>query len=287
MKTATVADNPTIDSMSVYPNNNNGDQIVSAREHKFNISSNDDIILPMSKTYWQEFYSPDEYTSFESCFLITMNSTTRYRSSTTTSTPISATAAGGTTATTAAATLPTTTESAEPEITNPFADRGGCGDEEPTIFSTKSQTRPQSKTGAQMVKTPASIDGQIPPARPKQQGFTGNGTSMKQRIYEKLQDQLRIDEVEQPLTSYIVGGWYTDGVTKELQEPKLTEDEYRQYEKYVHQFDDLTNWIIEPPSNRIDGSRNSRSWILWISAAAATATVTWFERAEIRSDLYL
>ncbi|KAJ1951970.1 hypothetical protein GGI12_006362 [Dipsacomyces acuminosporus] len=47
-----------------------------------------------------------------------------------------------------------------------------------------------------------------------------------------------------------VGGWITDGVSAPLQEPKVSQTELDEYKKYVHQFDDLSKWIV-PPSRQL------------------------------------
>ncbi|KAJ1664003.1 phosphatidylinositol-3,5-bisphosphate 5-phosphatase [Coemansia sp. RSA 1646] len=48
-------------------------------------------------------------------------------------------------------------------------------------------------------------------------------------------------QVFQPLK---IGGWTTDGIMSTLQEPSVSQPELDEYEKYVHQFDDLKRWIV-------------------------------------------
>ncbi|KAJ1941353.1 phosphatidylinositol-3,5-bisphosphate 5-phosphatase, partial [Linderina pennispora] len=65
----------------------------------------------------------------------------------------------------------------------------------------------------------------------------------RQEIYDKLCAKTVQPQVILPIG---IGGWITDGVSSPLQEPQVSRQELEEYKKYVHQFDDLKKWIVQP-----------------------------------------
>ncbi|KAJ2546703.1 hypothetical protein EV175_005500 [Coemansia sp. RSA 1933] len=63
----------------------------------------------------------------------------------------------------------------------------------------------------------------------------------REEIYLKVCEKEDTPQVFRPLK---IGGWTTDGITSALQEPSVSQAELEEYEKYVHQFDDLSKWIV-------------------------------------------
>ncbi|KAJ1668714.1 phosphatidylinositol-3,5-bisphosphate 5-phosphatase [Coemansia sp. RSA 1646] len=63
----------------------------------------------------------------------------------------------------------------------------------------------------------------------------------EEEIYNRACEKEETPQVFQPLK---IGGWTTDGITSALQEPSVSQPELDEYERYVHQFDDLKRWIV-------------------------------------------
>ncbi|KAJ1919208.1 phosphatidylinositol-3,5-bisphosphate 5-phosphatase [Mycoemilia scoparia] len=75
---------------------------------------------------------------------------------------------------------------------------------------------------------------------PNQLGYEGHSSLSSDSLSGKLGKN----------SAYNVGGWYTDGVTRTLQEPKVSKKDLEGYKKYINQFDDLSSWITDPNYRR-------------------------------------
>ncbi|KAJ2050767.1 phosphatidylinositol-3,5-bisphosphate 5-phosphatase [Coemansia sp. S16] len=158
--------------------------------------------------YWNEYYRPHEYTSLDSLFVGSINSSASLHPSTNTQ-----------------------------NMPSPFADRGNSTSSGNSDQQQQQQRRPNERLRF-MQQEPKWL---------KSEGdeYTDPTTVSRQEIYERVSAKTTAPQVLQPMC---VGGWMTDGVTSPLQEPKVSDAELDEYEKYVHQFDDLKKWIV-PPSN--------------------------------------
>ncbi|KAJ2416337.1 phosphatidylinositol-3,5-bisphosphate 5-phosphatase [Coemansia sp. RSA 2530] len=156
--------------------------------------------------YWNEYYRPHEYTSLESLFVGSINSSASLHPSTN------------------AQNMP-----------SPFADRGNTTS---SGSSDQQQRRQPSERLRYMQQEPKWL-------KSESEEYTDPTTVSRQEIYERVCAKTTAPQILQPMC---VGGWMTDGITSPLQEPKVSEAELDEYEKYVHQFDDLKKWIV-PPSN--------------------------------------
>ncbi|KAJ2156756.1 phosphatidylinositol-3,5-bisphosphate 5-phosphatase [Coemansia sp. RSA 552] len=149
--------------------------------------------------YWNEYYRPHQYTSFDTLFVGSLNSS---------------------------ASLHTGTDIQN--IPSPFADRN-------------SNTRRRSAaSGRQRMRSmqrepkwlKSELDEHQDPTRVS-----------RQEIYERVRAKTTATPAPQSMS---VGGWLTDGISAPLQEPQVGQAEVEEYEKYVHQFDDLQKWIVPP-----------------------------------------
>ncbi|KAJ1668861.1 phosphatidylinositol-3,5-bisphosphate 5-phosphatase [Coemansia sp. RSA 1646] len=145
-------------------------------------------------SYWNEYYRPHEYTSFDNMFMGTLNSSVSLHPST--------------------------------DIQNmpcPFSDRGA---------------RERRAVGSRVRR-----HGQQKPKWLKSEldGYSDPTQVSREEIYNRVCEKEEIPQVFQPLK---IGGWTTDGITSALQEPSVSQPELDEYEKYVHQFDDLKRWIV-------------------------------------------
>ncbi|KAJ2582108.1 phosphatidylinositol-3,5-bisphosphate 5-phosphatase [Coemansia sp. RSA 1836] len=160
--------------------------------------------------YWNEYYRPHEYTSLESLFVGNINSSASLHPSTN------------------AQNMP-----------SPFADRGSATSSGNSDHQQQQQSRrlPNERI-RYMQQEPKWLKSET-------DEYTDPTTVSRQEIYERVCAKTTAPQVLQPMC---VGGWMTDGITSPLQEPKVSDAELDEYEKYVHQFDDLKKWIV-PPSN--------------------------------------
>ncbi|KAJ2468961.1 phosphatidylinositol-3,5-bisphosphate 5-phosphatase, partial [Coemansia sp. RSA 2322] len=170
----------------------------------------------VADSYWNEYYRPQEYTSLDSLFVGSINSS--------------------------ASLHPNTNAQNMP---SPFADRGsnvggggGAGSSSSGDTSGGTNERRQNERLRYMQQEPKWLKSEADEC-------TDPTTVSRQEIYERMCARALAPQVLQPMS---VGGWITDGVTAPLQEPKVSAAELDEYEKYVHQFDDLRKWIV-PPSN--------------------------------------
>ncbi|KAJ2606339.1 phosphatidylinositol-3,5-bisphosphate 5-phosphatase [Coemansia sp. RSA 1285] len=149
--------------------------------------------------YWNEYYRPHEYSSFDSMFIGTLNSSVSLHPGTDIQ-----------------------------KIPSPFSDRGA---RERKSSGTRVRRHGQQK--------PKWLKSEL-------EEYTDPTQVSREEIYNKVCEKEETPQVFQPLK---IGGWTTDGVTSALQEPRVSQTELEEYEKYVHQFDDLKRWIV--PSSDI------------------------------------
>ncbi|KAJ2571833.1 phosphatidylinositol-3,5-bisphosphate 5-phosphatase [Coemansia sp. RSA 1807] len=148
-----------------------------------------------SDGYWNEYYRPHTYTSLDSLFVGSLNSSASLHA-----------------------------EADAQTVPSPFADRGTSAARRGTDNYTYVQREPK------WLKS--ECDEYVDPTRVS-----------RQEIYERVCAKTVVAQTLQPLG---IGGWVTDGVTAPLQEPQVGPAEVSEYEKYVHQFDDLHKWIVPP-----------------------------------------
>ncbi|KAJ2811070.1 phosphatidylinositol-3,5-bisphosphate 5-phosphatase [Coemansia furcata] len=175
--------------------------------------------------YWNEYYRPHEYTSLDSLFVGSINSSASLHPST------------------SAQNMP-----------SPFADRGN-------LTSSGNSDHQQQRRPNERLRYKQQEPKWL---KSESDEYVDPTTVSRQEIYERVCAKTAAPQVLQPLC---VGGWMTDGITSPLQEPKVSDAELDEYEKYVHQFDDLKKWIV-PPSNvlytdyvkaQAENNRNSRT----------------------------
>ncbi|KAJ2685510.1 hypothetical protein H4R19_006796, partial [Coemansia spiralis] len=77
----------------------------------------------------------------------------------------------------------------------------------------------------------------------------------RQKIYEQVCAKTPALPPHPPLG---IGGWITDGISGPLQEPSVSAAELEEYEKCVHQFDDLAKWIVPPTTLLYSGYLKTR-----------------------------
>ncbi|KAJ2741016.1 phosphatidylinositol-3,5-bisphosphate 5-phosphatase [Coemansia sp. BCRC 34301] len=160
--------------------------------------------------YWNEYYRPHQYTSLDSLFVGSINSSASLHPGTNTQ-----------------------------NMPSPFADRGNATSSGNSGNSDQQQTQRQASERIRyMQQEPKWL-------KSESDEYTDPTTVSRQEIYERVCAKTTVPQVLQPMC---VGGWMTDGITSPLQEPKVSDAELDEYEKYVHQFDDLKKWIV-PPSN--------------------------------------
>ncbi|KAJ2066587.1 hypothetical protein GGI08_001793, partial [Coemansia sp. S2] len=197
--------------------------------------------------YWNEYYRPHEYTSLDSLFVGSINSSASLHPSTNTQ-----------------------------NMPSPFADRGNSTSSGNSDQQQQQQRRPNERLRF-MQQEPKWL---------KSEGdeYTDPTTVSRQEIYERVSAKTTAPQVLQPMC---VGGWMTDGVTSPLQEPKVSDAELDEYEKYVHQFDDLKKWIV-PPSNvlysdyvkaQTENSRNNRASMPLTGTASVFGSATGMARS--------
>ncbi|KAJ1904816.1 phosphatidylinositol-3,5-bisphosphate 5-phosphatase, partial [Coemansia sp. IMI 209127] len=145
-------------------------------------------------SYWNEYYRPHEYTTFDDLFMGTLNSSVSLHPNT--------------------------------DIQNmpsPFANR---------------DARERRASGSRVRR-----HGQQKPKWLKSEldEYSDPTQISREEIYIKVCEKEDTPQVFRPLK---IGGWTTDGITSALQEPRVSQAELEEYEKYVRQFDDLKRWIV-------------------------------------------
>ncbi|KAJ1735429.1 phosphatidylinositol-3,5-bisphosphate 5-phosphatase [Coemansia biformis] len=144
--------------------------------------------------YWNEYYRPHTYTSFDELFVSSLN--------------------------TSASLHPTANVQ---DIPSPFADRG-------------SQGRKAVSRARYAQREPKWL-------RSEAKRHADPTRASRREIYERVCAKTI---TQQPLQPLGIGGWFTDGISAPLQEPSVSQAEVDEYEKYVHQFDDLKKWVVPP-----------------------------------------
>ncbi|KAJ1675872.1 phosphatidylinositol-3,5-bisphosphate 5-phosphatase [Spiromyces aspiralis] len=222
----------------------------------------------LSRTYWNEFYRPEEYTEFDNFYLLKMNSTSRYNERATyAGLPSNPFVDRGDSLTTGSVTAP-------PASGEGTADIGASS--ETIVQGNKGGLRSKVRKEPKWLKAEHAVPCTSPPI--VAQNIIGDSksvigerrhppiASLRQydeyfaripsikETYERLvknqsASPALAQQMKQLYKQHNVGGWYTDGVTVALQQPEITEEEYRQYERYVHQFDDLPQWVQGPTLN--------------------------------------
>ncbi|KAJ1893509.1 phosphatidylinositol-3,5-bisphosphate 5-phosphatase [Kickxella alabastrina] len=163
--------------------------------------------------YWDEYYRPHTYTSLDSLFVNNLNSS--------------------------ASLHPHTNVQNMP---SPFADRSQHQHHSLTASAASGSTSTSTGSGG----PPNTL--RFMPQEPKwlkseSEEYTDPTGISRQDIYQRVCAKTVTPVVVRPLG---VGGWLTDGITTPLQEPQVSQGELKEYEKYVHQFDNLQKWIVQP-----------------------------------------
>ncbi|KAJ2448775.1 phosphatidylinositol-3,5-bisphosphate 5-phosphatase [Coemansia sp. RSA 2336] len=166
----------------------------SEGEHAHGLSPDGAALALDRDGYWNEYYRPHQYTSFDTLFLGNLNSSASLHPND--STP------------------------------SPFADR------------TKGRRKSQSSTTRYMQREPKWL-------KSSEDEYADPTRVSRQEIYDRVSAKTAAPPQLEPLG---IGGWLTDGVTTPLQEPQVGQSEIDEYAKYVHQFDELSKWIVPPSS---------------------------------------
>ncbi|KAJ2794610.1 phosphatidylinositol-3,5-bisphosphate 5-phosphatase, partial [Coemansia guatemalensis] len=170
--------------------------------------------------YWNEYYRPHQYTSFDELFVGSLNSSASLHPS-----------------------------ADIQNIPSPFADRGGKG------------RRATSTRARYIQREPKWL-------KSESDEYANPTLASRQEIYERLSAKTIAPQTLLPMS---IGGWMTDGITAPLQEPRVCQSELEEYEKYVHQFDDLKKWIVPPSTLLYSDYLKSREATRSFAESAETA----------------
>ncbi|KAJ2825337.1 phosphatidylinositol-3,5-bisphosphate 5-phosphatase [Coemansia erecta] len=184
--------------------------------------------------YWNEYYRPHQYTSLDSLFVGSLNSSASLHAG-----------------------------ADVQNIPSPFTDRNTG-----SVSSGGGSTGGTARRGAgshlrYVQREPkwlkSESDEYVDPTRVS-----------RQEIYERVCEKTVVAQTLQPVG---IGGWVTDGITAPLQEPQVSHAEVQEYEKYVLQFDDLKKWIVPPStllySDYVKGATQDINPALRIDTSAA------------------